>query len=116
MVKVQETTEHGIFVRIGNSRYGYIPVEEISDSFQGNPRDLFRKNDTLKAMLVVIGEGGKRLTLSLKALSSLGQKEPAQPPARRDLSFHELYRRYQKESQERLAALRKNIEAKGGEL
>jgi len=116
MARVHEITEHGIFVRIGNSRFGYIPVEEISDSFRGNPRELFCRNDMLKAVVVVIGEGGKRLTLSLKALSTLGQKEPIQPPAKRDLSFQELYRRYQKESQERLAALRKNIEAKGGEL
>ncbi|MGH8104064.1 MAG: S1 RNA-binding domain-containing protein [bacterium] len=123
-VKVEEAAEHGVFVKIGVSRLGYIPIEEIADGFDGSPRDLFRKDDTLKAMLVAITGGGRRLTLSLK---EVGRYSPASDPAvpaskdiestgPKELTFEQIYKRYQKESHWRLAHLKKNIQNKGGEL
>ena len=121
-VKVEETAEHGIFVRIGSSRLGYIPIEEIADGFEGSPRDLFRKEDTLKAILVAITGGGRRLTLSLKDIGRLTppgelpriSDSSAENSGPRELSFEEIYKRYQKDSHWRLAHLRKNIQNKGG--
>lgn len=124
-VKVEAAAEHGLFVRIGASRLGYIPVEEIAEGFDGSPKDLFRKDDTLKAMLVAITGGGRRLTLSLKEIGRLtpvSDMTPSATPAPtdsagpRELSFEQIYKRYQKDSHWRLAHLKKNIQNKGGEL
>ncbi|MHA2612066.1 MAG: S1 RNA-binding domain-containing protein [bacterium JZ-2024 1] len=112
-VRVKGVNENGLVVSVGDNQVGFIPLCEISREAEENPRAFFRKNDQLRAMLVLRSSDGKRLVFSLKSVEEHSRKtSPAAEEDAREPEFDQLFQKFKRESQWRLSLWKEGIEAK----
>lgn len=112
-VRVKGMSENGLIVSVGNNQVGFIPLCEISAEAEENPRAFFRKNDQLRAMLVLRSSDGKRLVFSLKSVEGYpGKPPPAEEEDAHEPEFDRLFQKFKRESQWRLSLWKEGIEAK----
>jgi len=117
---VTKLTEYGVFVRLPDGQTGLVHISEIADTYVRDVADYFEEGDSVKVKVLGINARG-RLELSAKQaeprvpLSGVVE-QPARPrrPHRRDSdpSFEERLSKFLKSSEQRLAVLRRNRDAK----
>lgn len=116
MVQAEVTSiaKFGAFVKLSDNRKGLIHISQVADTFVDDINKFLKVGDKVQAKVKAIAPDGK-IDLTLK-------KETAAPPAfNRDRSFknpsfEDKLKAFLKKSDERRMELRRNIEAKGGDL
>ncbi len=107
---VARITRYGAFVDLADGRTGLLHISEIADTFVRDVREHLQEGQRVRVKILGVDARG-RLDLSLKRARS--------PEERTDRSSHrtafeEKLKAFLRESQERLADLKRNTEAKRG--
>lgn len=103
--KVTGITNFGAFVELENGETGLVHISEVADTFVKDVNEFLKVNDAVKVMVINVDDKGK-IGLSIKRAKE--RKKPARP----SLSFEEKISRFMKDSDEKLASLNKNMNAK----
>ncbi|MBO5244686.1 MAG: RNA-binding protein S1 [Selenomonadales bacterium] len=118
-------TNFGAFVELEGGKVGLVHISEVADVYVRDVKDFLKEQDKVKVKVLSVDERGK-IGLSIKAL-----KPPAPPkePAPRKTfnndhkrqnhrfnapSFEDRLSKFLKDSDERLADLKKNTDSKRG--
>jgi S1 RNA binding domain protein len=110
--KITKITPYGAFVELPNGTKGLIHISQISDQFVRRIEDYLNINDEVEAKVVAINKKGN-LDLSIKDLNPKQHSSPHErKEAPQDESFEEKLKKFFKESEERLADLKRSIESK----
>lgn len=125
---------YGVLVRLEDGSTGLVHISEIDNNFVRDVADYFQVNDPVVVKVLAFGDRGK-IELSVKqavgqtpitvavdgGAENNGDGRPAQSPAeaaaaRREsrASFEEKMGEYMRQSGERLADIKRNLETKRG--
>lgn len=106
-------TSFGAFVELPDGKVGLVHISEVADTYVRDVNDYLKQNDLVKVKVINIDPRGK-IGLSIKQVNS-------RPDSGRDrfsraamASFEDKLSRFLKDSEERLASLRRSTEAKRG--
>lgn len=111
-IEVTGITDFGAFVRLPNKRSGLIHISQISDSFVKDINEYIKVGDKVKARILDISPDGK-IQLSLKKEKETFTSFP-KGKTFKNSSFEEKMKKFLKQSQQRQADLKHNIETKQG--
>lgn len=103
--KVTGITNFGAFVELETGETGLVHISEIADTFVKDIHDHLAVNDEVKVKILNINDNGK-IGLSIKQAKE--RKKPQKPSP----SFEDKVARFMKDSDEKLAAFNKNMNAK----
>lgn len=134
--KVSGITNFGAFVDLGEHKTGLVHISEISDGYIKDIKDVLKVGDDVKVKVLSVGDDG-RIALSIRKAVD----KPAEPQRREQpkmahghsnhgkfgdnrhhndnhknnkASFDDLMDSFLKESESRLATIKKNTEGKRG--
>ena len=110
-------THFGAFVELPGGKTGLVHISEVADTFVRDIKEYVKEQDHVKVKILSMDEKGK-VGLSIKQAQE-GYRPPPPRGARRfdrgrDQSFEEKLNRFMKDSEERLANIKRNTEAKRG--
>lgn len=106
-------TNFGAFVTLPNGKTGLVHISEIADAYVKDINDYVKRNEKVQVKVLSVDPSGK-IGLSMK------QADPNyRPRSRRDYrsskaSFEDKLAKFMKESDERQADLRRNVDSKRG--
>ena len=63
--KITVVKDYGVFVDIGNGKFGMVHISEIAQSYVSEIRDFVKEGDTVKVKVLTISDDGK-VSLSIK--------------------------------------------------
>lgn len=117
-------THFGAFVQLPGGKTGLVHISEVSDSYVRDIKDLFKENDTVKVKILSY-DGKQKIGLSIRQAvpgASPVRRPPARGgpgggggrPPRGRMTFEDKLARFMKESDERIADLRKHTDARRG--
>lgn len=124
--KVTSITKFGAFVDLGDGRTGMVHISEVSYGFVENIADVLSVDQTVKVMVMKIGDDGK-ISLSIKRTQEkkappprrpARSKAPVAPPSRPTaddwnsnrsdhMSFEDMMSRFKQNSDEKMCDLKK---------
>jgi S1 RNA binding domain protein len=109
-------THFGAFVELPGGKTGLVHISEVADSFVRDIKEFVKEQDHVKVKILSMDERGK-VGLSIKQAQE-GYR-PAPPRGRRferrmDQTFEDKLNRFMKDSEERLATIKRSTEAKRG--
>lgn len=111
--KISGITNFGAFVQLEGNVTGLVHISEVADSYVKEISEFLTVGDEVKVKVLNIDEGGK-IGLSIRqAIEKPKVTKPkvqAQPKA--PASFEDKISRFMKDSDEKLASLNKNMNAK----
>ena len=121
---VAKLAKFGVFVRLPNGGTGLAHISEIADAYVSDVADYFAEGDAVKVKVLDIKDGG-RYELSVKQAEQRAPIVDQQPPnadrrqrshdnRRESGSFEDRLSDFLKVSEQRLATLRRNRDAKRG--
>ncbi len=114
--KVTGITNFGAFVELPGGQTGLVHISEVADTYVRDIRDYLKENDIVKVKIIHIGNG--KIGLSIRQVNtegvSTGRGRPRGGGRRVKGSFEDKLARFLKESEERLASLRRSQDAKRG--
>lgn len=105
MGKVTGITNFGAFVQLETGDTGLVHISEVADSFVKDIHEFIKVDDELKVKVLNVDDNGK-IGLSIK------QAKERKKPTRPSVSFEDKVSRFMKDSDEKLASLNKNMNAK----
>ena len=105
--EVARITNFGAFVKLSTGERGLIHISQVSDSYVKDVNEHLKVGDKVKAKVVSVASDGK-IDLSLKAPQEPVEKKPEF----KFQTFESKLKKFLKESQERQADIKKNIENK----
>ncbi|GAA6113523.1 MAG: S1 domain-containing RNA-binding protein [Apilactobacillus sp.] len=135
--KVSGITNFGAFVDLGEHKTGLVHISEISDGYIKEIKDVLKVGDDVKVKVLSVGDDGK-IALSIRQATDKPapkEKPAAQPKMANNRSTHgkfgdnrhhndnhknnkanfdDLMDSFLKESESRLATIKKNTEGKRG--
>ncbi|GAA6236734.1 MULTISPECIES: S1 domain-containing RNA-binding protein [Apilactobacillus] len=132
--KVSGITNFGAFVDLGDHKTGLVHISEISDSYIKDIKDVLTVGDEVKVKVLKIGDDGK-IALSIRKAKPESERKPEHHShnhnnhgnSKRDFgnnhrhndnhkkaSFDDLMNNFLKDSESRLATIKKNTEGKRG--
>lgn len=118
-------THFGAFVQLPGGKTGLVHISEVADTYVRDIKDLYKENDTVKVK-VLSYDGRQKIGLSIR------QAQPGATPTRRmppraggggggggrpprgRMTFEDKLARFMKESDERIADLRKHTDSRRG--
>ncbi len=112
--KVTGITNFGAFVQLENGVTGLVHISEVADAYVKDIKEFLQENQQVKCKVINIANG--KIGLSIKQLNSEGTREArarkgsSRPPR----SFEDKLARFMKDSDERLATLRRSQDSKRG--
>ncbi|MGI6633220.1 MAG: S1 RNA-binding domain-containing protein [Bacillota bacterium] len=106
-------TNFGAFVSLPDGKTGLVHISEIADAYVKDINDYVKKNDTVKVKVLSVDPSGK-IGLSIKQASPTYRPRSASDFRRSRANFEDRLARFMKESDERLADLKKNTDSKRG--
>ena len=112
--KVSGITNFGAFVQLPDNITGLVHISEVADSFVKDINEILKVGDEVKVKVLNIDDGGK-IGLSIRqAIEKPKQQPKAKPKAqvKAPVSFEDKISRFMKDSDEKLASLNKNMNAK----
>jgi len=109
--KVTGITNFGAFVELEEGKTGLVHISEVADSFVKDINDYLKVGDTVVVKVINVGQDGK-IGLSIK-------KAKDKPPRKKSSkekteNFEAKMNRFLKDSEDRLASLKKHTESKRG--
>ncbi len=103
--KVSGITKFGAFIELESGETGLVHISEVADTFVKDVHEFLSVDDEVKVMILNVDDSGK-IGLSIKKAKE--RKKPARP----SMSFEDKISRFMKDSDEKLASLNKNMNAK----
>ena len=100
--KVTGVTKFGAFVALESGETGLVHISEVADTYVKEVSDFLAVGDEVKVKVINIDDSGK-IGLSIRQA-----KERPKPT----VSFEDQLARFMKDSDEKLASLNKNLNAK----
>ncbi|HLR74799.1 MAG TPA: S1 domain-containing RNA-binding protein [Virgibacillus sp.] len=109
--KVTGITNFGAFVKIQDEKTGLVHISEVADSYVKDINDYLSVGDEIKVKIINVEKDGK-IGLSIKK----AKDRPRRQRNNRDRmdSFEAKMNRFLKDSEDRLASLRKHTESRRG--
>lgn len=98
-------TKFGAFIELPGGKTGLVHISEVADTYVKDVNDFLKNQDTVKVKVINIDDKGK-IGLSIRQ----AKVKPKKP----DVSFEDKLSKFIKDSDERLASLKKNTEQKRG--
>ncbi len=106
-------TNFGAFVSLPDGKTGLVHISEIADAYVKDINEYVKKNDTVKVKVLSVDPSGK-IGLSIKQASPTYRPRSAGDFRRSRANFEDRLARFMKESDERLADLKRNTDSKRG--
>lgn len=106
-------TNFGAFVSLPDGKTGLVHISEIADAYVKDINEYVKKNDTVKVKVLSVDPSGK-IGLSIKQASPSYRPRSAADYRRSKANFEDRLARFMKESDERLADLKRNTDSKRG--
>jgi S1 RNA binding domain protein len=118
--KVTGITNFGAFVELSEGVTGLVHISEVADAYVHDIKDYLKENDTVKVKIINMRDG--KIGLSIRQVNQGSQdgdirgraRGGARRQAGRNKSFEEKLRGFMRESDERLASLRRSLDSKRG--
>ena len=111
--KISGITNFGAFVQLEGNVTGLVHISEVADSYVKEISEFLTVGDEVKVKVLNVDEGGK-IGLSIRQAIEKPKvtkpRDQAQPKA--PTSFEDKISRFMKDSDEKLASLNKNMNAK----
>jgi S1 RNA binding domain protein len=118
---VSKLAHFGVFVRLPNGDTGLVHISEIADAYVSDVADYFDEGDAVKVKVLNVKDGG-RYELSVKQAEArkpksstpldASRRREAMPSGKPPGSFEDRLSDFLKTSEQRLATLRRNRDAK----
>jgi len=112
--RVTGITNFGAFVELGEGKTGLVHISEVADDYVHDIKDYLKENDIVKVKVINIKDGMIGLSIRQVNNPSPAARKPARGRGRGPKSFEDKLSRFLRESEERLAHLRKSTDAKRG--
>jgi len=109
--KVTGITNFGAFVKIGEDKTGLVHISEVADSYVKDINEHLSIGDEIKVKIINVGNDGK-IGLSIKKAQDRPRRQ-RRSRGRAD-SFEAKMNRFLRDSEDRLATLRKHTESRRG--
>jgi S1 RNA binding domain protein len=106
-------TNFGAFIELSDGQVGLVHISEVADTYVRDVNDYLKQNDPVKVKVINIDTRGK-IGLSIKQVNSRPAVGRDRFPRVPQVSFEEKLSKFMKESDERLASLKRNTESKRG--
>ena len=106
---VSRLADFGAFVEMDNGETGMVHISEVDKNYVKDIRQHLKEGDKVAVKVLSIKEDGK-IDLSIKQADP--SYEESQPRSARDPEFEAKLKRFMRESQERLADVRRQRESK----
>lgn len=102
-------TNFGAFVTLPTGHTGLVHISEVADTYVRDIKDFIKENDRIKVKVLSVDPKGK-IGLSIR------QTNPRSGPDRRASrrSFEDKLSRYMKDSEDRLATVKRSTDSKRG--
>ncbi|HLT57784.1 MAG: S1 RNA-binding domain-containing protein [Limnochordales bacterium] len=112
--RVTGITNFGAFVELGEGMTGLVHISEVADAYVHDIKDYLKENDIVKVKVINVRDG--KIGLSIRQVNnpSSAARKPGRGRGRAPKSFEDKLSRFMRESDERLAHLRKSLDAKRG--
>jgi S1 RNA binding domain protein len=110
---VTGVTNFGAFVSLPNGKTGLVHISEIADAFVKDINEYVKKHDKVRVKVLSVDASGK-IGLSIKQADPDYRPKSAAEVRRAKIDFEDRLSRFLKESDERLADLKKNADSKRG--
>ena len=113
--KVTGITNFGAFVELDDGVTGLVHISEVADAYVRDIRDYLEEGQTVKVKVINVSNG--KVGLSIKQVNSDGVRDfraSRRPGGRSRGGFEEKLSKFLKDSDERLASLRRNQDSKRG--
>jgi len=123
---VTKITNYGAFVDLPGKKRGLVRISQIADTYVKDINDFIKERQKIRVKVLTISNDGRKVDLSFSQVDKAGVSSPPErvkPVSVKPLSasmgpvnvaFEEKLSRFLKTSEEKLADLRRNIEAKRG--
>lgn len=110
--KVTGITNFGAFVELPDGKTGLVHISEVADNYVKDINDHLSQGDEVEVKVINVGDDGK-IGLSIKKAKENYGRRP-QKPRKPAESFEQKMNRFMKDSEDRLASLKKHTESKRG--
>lgn len=117
--KVTGITNFGAFVQLDQGVTGLVHISEVADAYVRDIKDFLQENQIVKVKVINVANG--KVGLSIKQVntegvrdSRAGRRPGGRPGGRSRGSFEDKLNRFLRDSDERLASLRRNQDSKRG--
>ncbi|HEX6971906.1 MAG TPA: S1 RNA-binding domain-containing protein [Limnochordia bacterium] len=112
--KVTGITNFGAFVLLSNGQTGLVHISEVADTYVHDIKDYLKENDVVKVKVINVRDG--KIGLSIRQVNHDGTSRPRRPFRDRKArqSFEDKLHRFMRDSDERLASLRRSQDSKRG--
>ncbi|MFO7263387.1 MAG: RNA-binding protein S1 [Bacillaceae bacterium G1] len=116
--KVTGITHFGAFVELPGGETGMVHISEISDEYVKDIRDFLKVNDIVTVKVMNVASDGK-IGLSIRRAQEGYDSRPSRKQRRfgerkSSPSLEEMISRFMRDSEERLASLRRHEAKRGG--
>ncbi|TCT18170.1 S1 RNA binding domain protein [Melghiribacillus thermohalophilus] len=108
--KVTGITNFGAFVELPEGSTGLVHISEVADKYVKDINDHLKVGDQVEVKVINVEKDGK-IGLSIKKANEHAEKKRMK---RKNESFEAKMNRFLKESEDRLASLRKHTESRRG--
>lgn len=109
--KVTGITNFGAFVEIGQGKTGLVHISEVADNYVKDINDHLSVGDEVKVKVINVEKDGK-IGLSIK--KAIDKPKRQRDSRERMETFEAKMNRFLKDSEDRLASLKKHTESKRG--
>jgi len=104
-------TNFGAFVKLPNGKTGLVHISEIADAYVKDIRNYVDMNEAVKVKVLSFDDGGEKIGLSIRqAHEDGGQRGRRKRPS---MSFEDRLAKFMKDSDKKLADLRKSQKRNG---
>jgi len=109
--KVTGITNFGAFVELGENTTGLVHISEVADTYVKDINDFLTVGDEVKVKVINVEKDGK-IGLSIKKAQEREQRR--RQPKERSESFESKMNRFLRDSEDRLATLKRHTESRRG--
>ena len=109
--KVTGITNFGAFVELGEGKTGLVHISEVADNYVKDINEHFSVGDEVKVKVINVEKDGK-IGLSIKKAKDRPKRQ--RDTRERTETFESKMNRFLKDSEDRLASLKKHTESRRG--
>ncbi|MGP4063145.1 S1 domain-containing RNA-binding protein [Halobacillus litoralis] len=111
--KVTGITNFGAFVELPDGKTGLVHISEVADNYVKDINEHLSQGDQVEVKVINVGDDGK-IGLSIKKAKENNRSRRPSKPRKPAESFEQKMNNFIKDSDERLASLKKHTESKRG--
>ncbi|WP_100011853.1 S1 domain-containing RNA-binding protein [Lentibacillus sediminis] len=111
--KVTGITNFGAFVELEAGKTGLVHISEVADNYVKDIHEHLTVGDTVTVKVINVEKDGK-IGLSIKKAKPRPKRPQQRPTRERTETFESKMNRFLKDSEDRLASLKKHTESKRG--